>query len=381
MKLPKILLVDDEINIINSYRRTLRNIFDLDFALGGEEALKLLSADKKYAVIVTDMKMPNMNGLELLEKAKELVPDTVRIMLTGNSEQDTAVNAVNIGDIFRFINKPCDSDTLINNINLAVKQHNLIVSERLLLNRTLKGVINVLSDVLALVNPDATDNSTKILDYMQRLAKVMKLPHTWGFEPMVKLSQLGCVIFPQDTIKNMDNGPDISPEEKQLLVQHPCLASDLIMRIPRMENIARSILYQEKCFNGEGVPMDDVKGKKIPLGSRMLKVVIDFIRFEKQGLTKEQAFSKLTKQSQFYDPEILLALKKSLELIVELPKKIIQLADLKENMIINGNLLTIRGQLVAKKGQKVTETLLHIISHCLENNAISGAVEVIDGGA
>jgi response regulator RpfG family c-di-GMP phosphodiesterase len=376
LKETNILLVDDEINILNSHRRTLRNEFNFDIALSGVEALELISSGKKYAVIVTDMQMPNMNGLELLQRIKEVSPNTVRMMLTGNSDQDTAVNAVNIGDIFRFINKPCDKDTLITAIKAGIKQYNLIMAEKILLNKTLKGVINVLSEVLDLVNPDAMDNSVKMVEYMERLAKVLKLPDHWGFVPMVQLSQLGCVIFPTKTMKNFENGQIISEEERQLFAQHPCLASDLIRQIPRMEKIAYSILYQEKCYNGEGIPNDNVSGKDIPLGARMLKIVIDFIRFEKHEQSREKVFAKLEMQNQFYDPAILRAFRKTLNLIEDDPKIVVKLADLKVGMIIDSRILTKREQLVARKGQKVSETMLQIISHCLENKAIEGTVEV-----
>jgi response regulator RpfG family c-di-GMP phosphodiesterase len=376
LKEANVLLVDDEMNILNSHRRTLRNEFDFDIALSGVEALELISSGKKYAVIVTDMQMPKMNGLELLQRVKVVSPNTVCMMLTGNSDQKTATNALNIGDIFRFINKPCDRETLISSIKAGIKQYKLIVAEKVLLNKTLKGVINVLTEVLSLVNPDATDNSVIIADYMDRLAKVMKLPDSWGFMPMVQLSQLGCVIFPRETIHNIESGQTISEEERQLFAQHPCLASDLIRQIPRMEKIADNILYQEKCYNGQGIPNDNVSGTDIPLGARMLKVVIDFTRFEKNEQSIEKALSRLEMQRQFYDPKILSALRTVLNLTVEVPKIVVKLVDIKIGMIIDSSILTKRGQLVARKGQKVTETLLQIISHCLENKAIEGSVEV-----
>jgi hypothetical protein len=135
-------------------------------------------------------------------------------------------------------------------------------------------------------------------------------------------------------------------------------------------------LYQEKCYNGQGIPNDNVSGTDIPLGARMLKVVIDFTRFEKNEQSIEKALSRLEMQRQFYDPKILSALRTVLNLTVEVPKIVVKLVDLKIGMIIDSSILTKRGQLVARKGQKVTETLLQIISHCLENKAIEGSVEV-----
>ena len=380
-----ILLVDDEINILNSYRRTLRNEFTFDIAQSGDEALSHIASGKKYAVVVTDMQMPNMNGLELLQKISRVSPDTIRIMLTGNSDQATAVNAVNIGDVFRFITKPCDTKMLITIIKAGIKQYNLVMAEKVLLNRTLKGVINVLTEVLALVNPDALKNSTKMIEYMRSLARALKVPDTWAFEPMIQLSQLGCVIFPQETIKSMENGDEISEEERQLFAQHPCLASDLIRQIPRMEKISETILYQEKCFNGAGVPLDNVCGKDIPLGARMLKIVIDFIRFEKREASKQAAFSRLESQQEFYDPQILSAFKSTLNISEDKQKpkstdsenkEFIKLADLREEMIIETNIFTKREQLVASQGQRVTSTLLQILQHCIENNALDGKLAI-----
>lgn len=379
------MLVDDEINILNSYRRTLRNEFTFDIALSGDEALSHIASGKKYAVVVTDMQMPNMNGLELLQNISRVSPDTIRIMLTGNSDQATAVNAVNIGDVFRFITKPCDTNMLITIIKAGIKQYNLVMAEKVLLNRTLKGVINVLTEVLALVNPDALQNSTKMLEYMSSLAKELKVPDTWAFEPMIQLSQLGCVIFPQETIRSIENGDAISEEEKQLFAQHPCLASDLIRQIPRMEKIAETILYQEKCYNGAGVPLDNVCGKDIPLGARMLKIVIDFIRFEKRSASKQTAFKQLEDQREFYDPQVLSAFKRALNISEDNQtqktsdgeiKVFIKLVDLKDEMIIETNIFTKREQLVASKGQRVTSTLLQIIQHCVENNALDGALAI-----
>ena len=103
----KILLVDDDRNILSGYQRVLRKAFDLETALGGEEALRLLTMDGPFSLVVADMQMPGMSGLELLDKAQTVSPDTIRIMLTGNTDQKTAADAVNQGQVFRFLTKPC----------------------------------------------------------------------------------------------------------------------------------------------------------------------------------------------------------------------------------------------------------------------------------
>ena len=95
----KILCVDDEFSILSAYQRGLRKLVDVDIAQGGDAGLQALSSGNKYAVIVSDMNMPGMNGIQFLAKARELAPDSVRMMLTGANDLGTAMSAVNIGGI------------------------------------------------------------------------------------------------------------------------------------------------------------------------------------------------------------------------------------------------------------------------------------------
>ena len=369
----RILLVDDEVNILNSYRRNLRNKFQFDIAQSGVDALALIS-NNKYAVIITDMQMPVMDGLELLQKIKLKSPNTVRMMLTGNADQKTAIDALNIGDIFRFINKPCSHQDLCLLIESGIEQYNLIIAEKILLSKTLKGTINVLAEVLTIVNPKIFAHTIQIKKHMLALAKALNMPISWSFEPMIQLSQLGCVMIP-DSGTNQGND-SFSPEQRKMIERHPCLASDLIRKIPRMNKIAHAILYQEKCFNGEGVPYDGLKGEDIPFGARMLKVVLDFLRFKGDGLTINQASMQLSEQSQFYDPKILIAFKESIGSDCEQAEFLVNLAELTDNMVVREDILTEAGMLVVSKGQEISEPLRRIISHCVENGALKNNLTI-----
>ncbi len=362
-----VLLVDDEVNITNSFRRTLRNHVKLEVANSGQEALEKF-AEKQYSVVVSDMKMPGMSGLELLEKIKSQSPDTVRMMFTGNSDQKTAVDAVNIGDIFRFINKPCSPQDLLAHLKAAQKQYDLVMAEKVLLNKTLKGVISVLTEVIRMVNPEQTQYSNRVISHMQNLARAAGMKPHWSFEPMVELSQLGYILFPDKTSDNP------VPSTSGLQLHAPELAADLIKKIPRLESIGRAILYQSKCFNGEGLPMDDIAGKDIPLGARMLKITCDYARLEGQKTSTLEAKEQMQASAEHYDPDLLTAFFKYLDANTTQIK--VDLISLTTEMIIEEELFTDRGQLVATKGQRVTEALLNIICHCIENRAISGVVTV-----
>src|SRR5580704_17984253 len=131
--IPEILFVDDDAAILDGFQRALRKEFNVDIARGAEEALALCARRPAYSVVVADMQMPVMNGVDFLVCLEKSSPDSVRIMLTGNADQKTARDAVNKGHIFRFLNKPCPKDELISTLKAALRYHELITAERELL--------------------------------------------------------------------------------------------------------------------------------------------------------------------------------------------------------------------------------------------------------
>ncbi len=122
-----VLLVDDEPRVLSGLRRRLMTDFDLITAERGREALEIVKHDPSIAVVVADMQMPEMNGIELLKQLKELRPEIRRLMLTGNSDQETAVAAINEGEVLRFMRKPCDADELKSAIHQALDDYAFIV--------------------------------------------------------------------------------------------------------------------------------------------------------------------------------------------------------------------------------------------------------------
>ena len=354
----RVLFVDDEVNILNAYKRTLRKLFDIDTAESGLEALKKLKSEEPFAVIVSDMRMPGMDGIELLEKTRKLYPEMVRIMLTGNSDQETAVNAVNKGDIFRFLNKPCQPEEMAMAIKNGLEQHRLIVSEKELLNNTLTGSIKVLNEVLSLVNPEAFGKTHRIQELMMAMAEVMGVRKEWWLQPLVQLSQIGCVILPPDVLNKVAHGESLREEEEQLFKQHPLFGADLLSKIPRMDKISEAIRYQEKHFNGVGNPMDGKRGEEIPLPSRMLKIVLDYERQEVLGMSKKMAFMKMKKREGFYDPKLMNVLEAVL--IGERPLLIkkYHAENLEPGMVLWEGIKTSDGTAIVYKGQVITAPLI-----------------------
>ena len=144
----KILIVDDEPHVLQGYKRSLRKQFKLDTAPGGKEALEKIEQDGPYAIVVSDMRMPGMTGLELLSTLKERDPDIIRIMLTGNADQKTAVDAVNKGEVFKFLTKPCSAETMATTLEAGFAHYHQIQEKRAILEQSTTNV-QILSEKLS----------------------------------------------------------------------------------------------------------------------------------------------------------------------------------------------------------------------------------------
>ncbi|MAT69362.1 MAG: hypothetical protein CMJ58_07520 [Planctomycetaceae bacterium] len=119
----KVMIVDDERAVVNGLRRLLGTRYDLRTAQSGPEALAALETEGPFALVVTDMMMPKMSGLRLIRQARELAPQTVYIMLTGNQDRETADRARDEGRVFRFLRKPCENATLIEAIEAGLQEY------------------------------------------------------------------------------------------------------------------------------------------------------------------------------------------------------------------------------------------------------------------
>ncbi len=377
----KILLVDDEKNILDAYKRNLSDMFDVTTADSGAAALELFGTSPGYQVIVTDYKMPKMNGVELLEKVRGISPDTVQVMLTGQADMQAIIDLINKGKIFRFLTKPCSHEDMIKNINDAVRQYELISAERELLGKTLGGSIKVLTDLLALSKPQAFNKMQSIRGLAKKIYRSVEMENKWQVELGAMLSQIGCVTIPDDVLKKVYRGLTLSEDENIMFQNHSQIGADMIKNIPRMDKVAEIIRYQEKNYDGSGFPPDDISGNSIPEGSRILKIAIDYDRMITGGAEEEASLLEMKKKSGVYDQLYLeIAVKNFLSrdgsgrsfINSELSPD-----ELKEGMYLADDLVSAGGTIIGSKNQKISSALLAAIRNYSRNNQLSQKIRVV----
>lgn len=302
----KVLFVDDDPNIISAIKRQFRNDFKISVASSGQEGLNMIHQQGPFSVVVADMQMPEMNGIEFLKRVQKLAPDTVRLMLTGNADQRTAIDAVNKGNVFRFMTKPCSHELLVNSIEAAQSQYQLIHAEQELLEGTLNGSVKLLLDVLSLAAPGVSDRAITLRETVIELARTMHIANTWEMEMAAMLAQIAYITLPPESLSKTLSGEPLSQVEQQVVDHLPETGYKLLANIPRLNKVANIVLYQEKNFDGSGVPHDGFAGEDIPMESRILKVLYDFKALEEnKGLSVEQALEQMQECSSHYDPQVL----------------------------------------------------------------------------
>jgi len=354
----KVLLVDDDLNVLQAYTRTLRGNFKVTTTDNGADGLQILKEEGPFAVVVTDYRMPKMDGIQFLAHAKELTPDTIRIMLSGQADLEVSIQAVNEGNIFRFLNKPCPTEQLIKVLSTAIEQYRLVMSERDLLEKTLKGSVKLLLDISNAVNPRIFSRASRLRKMANAIAARLKIENSWEVELAAMLSQIGCTTIPPEILKRKDADEQLSDEETQIFLTHAQTGRNLLRNIPRLEGISEGVFYQFKQFGGKGFPFNNINGKDIPIIGRILKIVLDFDTLTSKGMSAPRAVEEMLNNTGYYDPDIFAALDAEVLSVANgFVVNAVAIADLVNGMLLADDLKDNYGAILLSKGQEVTEIL------------------------
>jgi ActR/RegA family two-component response regulator len=375
----KILCVDDDLNILLALQRQLRKQFHLDSALGAEKALAAIERDGPYAAIVTDLQMPGMNGLELLARVKEISPDTVRIMLTGQADLSTAIAAVNQGSIFRFLTKPCAAEEMTVTLDAAIDQYRLITAERHVLENTLRGSVKVLTEVLSLVHPAAFSRASRIHHYVHHMATELHLRNIWQYDVAAMLSQIGCITMEPGALDRVYTGEELTDEEKKAFALHPAAGGELLARIPRLEGVAQMIAGQNLAYQEQPAAPGHQPHLAVAAGTELLRAAIDYDQSITRGHSHEETLEHMRLHTERYAPACLEAMA-----AFEAPEggmevRVLKATELFPAMIVDQDVRAKNGLLLLARGQEVTLSVLGRLKSFAARIGIADPIRVLVG--
>jgi len=353
----RVLFVDDEPNVLDSIRRQLRKVCDIHTAASGDEALRLLKELGPVALVVSDMRMPGMNGAELLTKVRELYPDSVRMVLSGQADLESTIAAVNDGHIFRFLTKPCSEEVLRAAVGAGIEQYQLVTTRKELLEKTLQGLVETLNDILGLTNPVARRRTARVRQYAAAIAGALRFPMPWDLRLATLLSQVGCITLPEAILDKLYAGTALSEDEQRLYARHPEVAAALIARIPQLGSVAAMIGRQQRV-NFSELPADVSAWDAGTTATVILAVATSLDELLATGDQPATALQRL-EQSLPGLPKPVLAAVRTVHLhSAYMDVRLVGVDELALGMVLDEDVVTDTGETLMFRGEEVTRELL-----------------------
>jgi response regulator RpfG family c-di-GMP phosphodiesterase len=354
---PRILCVDDEQHVLDGLSRILRRSYEVEVARGGALAIYRLERRPYFEVVISDMRMPQVNGTKVLQAAREHMPDATRMLLTGQADVHDAAGAVNEGQIFRYLTKPCSPTELDRALQQAVEQHDLRVAQRQLIEETLTGSVRSIVELLAMANPMAFGRANRARELVVAVTRLIGFRDVWHMEMAALLSQIGVLTLPPELAQRLGEGGELTAAEEQLVDRLPHEALRVLGTIPRLDEVRETLSCLMLDF--DGAPEDGPRGEQIPLGARLLRPILDLDRLMSRSIAPLEAVRRLEQRGGRYDPAVLTDLASLFQRgVANEPYVEMKLTEVREGMIFVADVRQPDGTLLIARRQKVTESLL-----------------------
>lgn len=422
----KILFVDDEPNILKTLSRLMSlEDFDCNFASSGKEGLEIL-ANEAHDIIVSDMRMPEMNGDEFLTKAKELYPNSIRFILSGYADFNSMMNALNHGGVQQFISKPWDDDVLIQKLKEAIefvkirKERDILIklteqqaSELKEANQSLErrveartqevkqtadmldlsyqelknsygAFIDVIAQVLQLRSIAPKDHLNDIAESAKALSAYLEQNEDQQDDVFkaAKLHELGKIKLP-DAILNKPLS-SINGKELTEYKSYPMQGYTLLTSLDNLSEVSNLIKSHAERFDGRGFPAR-LAGEDIPMGSRIISIAMNYFLY-RNGLIDGQSHSDENSEAficsvagKVVDPNLVQPFIKVVTAQLEKKGKHesrIALEQATAGMVLSRDLFNARGMIMLTKGAVLTEKIIVKLKYISEKDSTDYALYI-----
>ena len=389
----RVLIVDDEEIVLIALRETLlRAGYLVSTANDPLPALEMMQT-QQFAVIISDQQMPSMTGLDFLTKAKTLQPDASRMLITAVLSLDTVIDAINRGEIYRFIIKPWLREELLVTVQNAVQRFELLTRNNVLqattlamnekltqlnrelelqlargneqneqlshlneaLERNLSRSIELCVQTMQTFYPTLGNQARRAFEVCRSMAEVLNLPPDQKqiLEISAWLHDIGLIGVPRNLIRKWQSEPQTLDEAERLLIEHhPILGQELAGFVHHLEGVGRIIRAHHERFDGQGYP-DNLMGTNIPWLARLLAVAV---AFAESTLDIEDAIQAVRLGSgTAYDPEAIRVFVRAIpKAAVPRKEREVLLCELAPGMVLAKGIYTSNGLLLIPEGQQLS---------------------------
>ncbi|TWT78183.1 Hydrogenase transcriptional regulatory protein hupR1 [Posidoniimonas polymericola] len=379
----RVMLVDDDHTLLSSIGRNLCLDYDLVTACSGAEALEKITEHGPFGLVLTDMRMPGMTGLQLIIEARKVSPMTSYIMLTGNQDLGTAVQAVNEGHVFRFLSKPCELATIRSAIEAGLRQYGLEVGEKELLNKTCAGAIALLTDVLEATQPMICSRHSSTSETVEMLLEAAGVPKRWEYALASRLALVGFACLGEESARVFDTTSPHDADWKFAVERAMGIGGRMVKRIPRLGIVGEIVESAHGVTGAFCYKKPKSEAAIVRTGATLIALSLAWETLRRQGLRRKDAVEEM----KLLFPELLPVYVEAFEKLPETgdadeqPGAQVDVSELAPGMVLHSDVVGRDGSVLLRAGSRLSEVHIEKLRNGTEHFGGTRPIMIVEATA